>query len=133
MKKVLLVMLITVISISTYAQNKKEFIEVYYFHRTNRCATCNAIEKVVKETLDTEYAKEFKSGDITFNSVDYQSETENAYVKELSVENPTLVIVYHKKKKQTVIDLTDDAFEYAYSEPEKLKKSLMNKINECFR
>ena len=133
MKKLMLLMLIAMISVSTYAQNKKEFVEVYYFHRTKRCATCTSIEKVVKETLDTEYKKELKSGDVVFKSVDFQADTEHSYVKKFAIENPTLRIVYHKKKKETVVDLTDDAFEYAYSEPEKLKKKLMEKINECFR
>ncbi len=39
-------------------------VEVYYFHNTRRCATCNAVEEVTKTALDEYYPEQMKSGTI---------------------------------------------------------------------
>jgi hypothetical protein len=129
----LLVLFVTVSVATTFAQNKKKYVEVVYFHRTNRCSTCNAIEKVINEVIEKDYAKELKSGAITFFSIDFQAENPNELVAKHEIDGPTLLIIYHKKSKETVSNLTDEAFDYARSQPDKFKKALVDNINECFR
>ena len=40
--------------------SEQESVEVYYFHLTRRCLTCNAVESVTKEALKEYYGDEVK-------------------------------------------------------------------------
>jgi hypothetical protein len=134
MKKIVLFLFImgSLVSLAS-AQLKNEFVEVLYFHRTNRCHTCLSIEKVTSDMLNKDYAREIKSGDILFTSIDYQVDSTNLHVKKYTIEGPTLLIVYHNKKKDSNIDLTDLAFENAVSNPSVLRKEIAERIDGFFR
>ena len=135
--KTKLLILITILACvgisSSFAQNKKKYVEVIYFHRTERCNTCQAIDKTTKELLEKDYKKDIKKGTIVFTSIDFQLNNTNPLVEKYEIEGPTLLIVYHKKGKETVSNFTDEGFQYAISNPAKLKEVLTEKINECFR
>ena len=133
-KFIILITLLACIGISSsFAQTKKEYVEVLYFHRTQRCNTCQAIEKTTKELLEKNYKRDVKSGALVFTSVDFQQNNTNPLVEKYEIEGPTLLIIYHKKGKETVSNYTDEGFQYALSNPAKLKEILTDKINECFR
>jgi hypothetical protein len=110
-------------------KNKEEVItaakvEVYYFHNTRRCATCVAVEDVTLETLKESYPEQLKSGIITFASLDLENDKNEPLARELHVSGQTLLIVKEGKKK----DLTNDAFLYATTKPEKLKEKITKVI-----
>lgn len=100
-------------------------IEVYYFHYTRRCMTCNAVEDVTKNTLNELYAAKMKSGEITFHSVNLEEKDGEAIANRLKVAAQALIVV--NDGKQT--DLTDKGFMYAKSSPEKLKAELKKAID----
>ena len=102
-----------------------EKIEVYYFHNTRRCATCQAIEDVTKSTLDEFYSEQLKSGSISFQSLNLEEDANEVIAKQLKVSGQTLLIVKNGKKK----DLTNDAFMYATSKPDKLKQKIQKAID----
>ena len=58
-------------------QVKKNTIEVFDFHTTNRCITCKAIEANTKYTLETYFAKELKSKKIIFKEMPLFGKKEN--------------------------------------------------------
>lgn len=133
-KLLILITILTCVGISSsFAQNKKKYVEVIYFHRTERCNTCQAIEKTTKELLEKDYKKDIKKRTIVFTSIDFQINNTNPLVEKYEIEGPTLLIVYHKKDKETVSNFTDEGFQYAISNPAKFRKVLTEKINECFR
>jgi hypothetical protein len=133
MKKYLFIMLLTLNLGGVAFAQKAQYVEVLYFHRTNRCSTCQAIEKVTNEYINTEFSQEVASGDVTFNSIDFQLESLNALVEKYSIEGPTLLIIHHMKKKDLVYDLTEVAFANADSNPTILKAEIKDKIDEFFR
>lgn len=92
-------------------------VAVYYFHGTRRCATCQAVEKVTKETI----AKHF-AGDVDFSSVNIEENTEMA--NEFHVSGQTLLV----KSKNAVVNLTTEAFLNARKSPEKLSEKLVTEI-----
>lgn len=139
MKNLVLVLTIALASIvnfsakaqSTEDQNtstvtKTADIEVYYFHNTRRCATCNAVEQVTRETLEESYPEQMKSGVITFQSLNIEEGETEALAKKLGVSGQTLLIVKGDKKT----DLTNDAFMYARTKPDKLKEKVKNAIDQ---
>ena len=135
-----LLVLLTLVSFSYYGNSKTVVkdseskvsetnkVEVYYFHNTRRCATCNAVEDVTKAALEEYYPEQMKSGEITFQSLNLEEDKGETVAKELGVSGQTLLIIINGKKK----DLTNDAFMYAKSKPEKLKEKVNKVVSSAF-
>lgn len=100
-------------------------IEVYYFHYTRRCITCNAVEDVTKKTLAELYPEQQKNKVITFTSVNLDDDSGIALAKKCKADGQALIVM----KKGKRIDLTDKGFMYAKSKPEKLKEELKTTID----
>jgi len=133
MKRIALLVLLALNLGSIAFAQKQKFVEVLYFHRTIRCHTCETIDSTAKAFIAKEYKKEIASGDITFTSIDFQVEKENALVKKYSIDGPTLLVVHHNKTKEAKYDLTDTGFANSVSNPAKFKSDLKAKIDEFFR
>ncbi|HPE56707.1 MAG TPA: nitrophenyl compound nitroreductase subunit ArsF family protein [Bacteroidales bacterium] len=95
-------------------------VTVYYFHFSRRCATCQAVEDVTKEAV-----KEFYGDKVTFAGYNLDDENGEAMGKELKVRGQTLLIVSGDNR----IDLTDEGFMNARTNPEKLKEIIKEKID----
>ncbi|MFC2137435.1 nitrophenyl compound nitroreductase subunit ArsF family protein [Bacteroidota bacterium] len=102
------------------AQNDSKKVEVYYFHFTRRCATCNAVESVSKEAVADLYGPEVCFAD--YNLEEPEGELKG---KELQVSGQALLIV----SGNTKIDITNEGFMNARSNPEKLKQVIKEKID----
>jgi len=101
-------------------------VEVYYFHNERRCATCVAVENESKKALEELYPEKMKSGDIIFVSVNIEEEQNKALAEKYNVESQTLLVVKGGKQE----NLTNTAFLYATTKPEKLKKAIGEAIEK---
>lgn len=118
------------LNISCTAQSKKQEeetqvtkakkVEVYYFHFTRRCATCNAVERVSKDALAEYYDDKVSFAE--FNLDEYDGEIKG---KELEISGQTLLIV----ADDTRINITNEGFMNALSNPAKLKQIIKEKID----
>lgn len=61
------------------AETAAEKLEVYYFHRTARCYSCQTIGQYVGETMAERYAGEIKAGKIDYREINVD-EPENKEV-----------------------------------------------------
>ena len=95
-------------------------VKAYYFHATRRCATCQAVEDVSKEAIAEYYGKK-----VIFESINRDEEKENPLLAKYKVNGQTLLIINGNKK----VDLTNDAFLYARTNPDKLKSKLKSTID----
>lgn len=111
---------------STPSTQKNASVQVYYFHFTRRCATCNAVEAETKKSLETLYPQHMKSGEITFQSVNLDEAEGEAIGKKVGVSEQMLVVI--KGSKRT--DLTDKAFLLARTKPEKLRKEIQKAVDK---
>lgn len=129
-KVLLLAVMVLSMNISCSAQtNKKEEntkvakadkVEVYYFHYTRRCATCNAVESVSKDAITELYGDK-----VSFAGYNLDEADGEAKGKELEISGQTLLIV----SDDTKINLTNEGFMNARTNPDKLKQILKEKIN----
>lgn len=103
-----------------------EKIEAYYFHFTARCMTCRTVEERAKENLGDLYPAQVKAGTITFQAANLNEEAGEALAKKLGVSGQTLLLV--KGPKQ--INITNEAFLYAVTNPEKYKAIIKEKVDE---
>lgn len=94
--------------------------EVYYFHMTRRCMTCQTVEKVAEQSIKELYPDAVRKGTITFKSVNVEEKENKALLKKLKIGGQTLLIVNGKDR----YDITDKGFMYAVKEPEKLKAEI---------
>lgn len=128
--KIVFNVLAIVVNISCSGQTKKDDksiklsntdkVEVYYFHYSRRCATCNAVETVSKEAINEIYGDK-----VTFAGYNLDEEIGEAKGKELEVSGQTLLIVAGDSK----INITNEGFLYARSNPEKLKTIIKEKVD----
>lgn len=96
-------------------------VSVYYFHATRRCATCEAVEKVARQTLEEKYGAK-----VAFISINREKESEHPLIKKHQINWQTLLVV----KGDQSINLTNDAFLNARTKPDKLKHQITNTIEE---
>ncbi|HRZ98486.1 MAG TPA: nitrophenyl compound nitroreductase subunit ArsF family protein [Paludibacter sp.] len=129
-----LILTFLVSSMSCEAQNKKatkaktavsDKIEVFYFHYTRRCITCNAVENVTKEAIAEMYPTQTKKGQIIFTSINLDNKENEAIAKKCQSEGQSLLFIGKGKR----IDLTDKGFMYAKSSPDKLKAEVKKTID----
>lgn len=95
-------------------------VEVYYFHNERRCATCVAVEDESVKALNELYPEKMKSGEITFLSVNIEDDANKALTDKFEIAGQTLLLVKGSKQE----NLTNTAFMYATTKPEKLKKAI---------
>jgi hypothetical protein len=131
MKKNILFLLSILMISGLFAGNpiNAKKIEVYYFHFTRRCMTCNNVEKVSKEAVEKQYPDKVKTGEITFKSVNLDEKEGEAIGAKLNVEGQTLLIVSGDKR----VDLTEKGFMYANNSPDKLKAEIKKAIDEMLK
>jgi len=96
-------------------------VKAYYFHATRRCATCMAVEDVTKAVLKEKYAEK-----IPFESINREEDSKNPLLEKYKVSGQTLLIV----KGDKVIDLTNEAFLNARTNPDKFKEKLKSTIDK---
>ena len=100
--------------------SQSDKVEVYYFHFSRRCATCNAVESVSKEAVTEYYGDK-----VNFVGVNLDEEAGEALGKALEVSGQTLLIV----DGETKIDITSEGFMNARSNPDTLKAVIKEKID----
>ena len=116
-------------SLAANQQTKKDVVEVLYFHGTQRCATCMAIEKNTNALVESAYTEQLKSGKLVFRSVDIGKE--GALAEKYEVSWSSLILVdYDKDGKESSTNLTEFAFGYARTAPNKFKAGLSEQISE---
>ena len=114
---------------TTVVVDKAAKVEVYYFHYTRRCATCQAVETQSQKIVKELYAKQFKSGDIKFTGVNLDEKGSEVLAKKCKVAGQALLVISDKKR----VDLTKEGFMYARTKPEKLKEELKKVIDPLLK
>ena len=102
-----------------------ENIEIYYFHFSRRCATCNAVESETKNALKKYYSKQLEDGVIDFTSLNLDTKDSKKKANSLKLSGQSLLIV----KGDQHINLTSQGFMNARTNPENFHKVLKEKID----
>jgi hypothetical protein len=140
MRKSLLMsfVLITLVGISCNAQtnqkpaspaSKNGDVEVYYFHMTTRCVTCKTVEAEARKNVEMLYADKLKAGKISFTALNLEEATGKSLGEKLGVNSQTLLIVKGDQK----INITNEGFLYAVSQPQKFTEVMKTKIDPLIK
>lgn len=98
-----------------------DITEVLYFHGKQRCATCNAIEQLTKEVVDS-----LANEKILLTVIDISDEDNEAIADKYEVTWSSLILDRNGKNE----NLTDMGFSYAKSQPDVFKLKLTEAINK---
>ena len=143
MKTVLSIAILMTFALNTVANNDQssineispdstitnQKIEVYYFHNTRRCATCQAVEDVSKSALKELYPEMVNNKQIVFVSLNIEDETNEPLVEKYQVSGQSLLFV----SENETADLTNMAFMYARTNPDKFKKEIKVTIDDLLK
>src|SRR5574344_1790058 len=105
-------------------------IQVLYFHGSQRCITCRAIESNTLALLDSLYTKEKADGKIVFRVIDISDEKNEKIADKYEVTWSSLFVNGWKKGKESVNNMTEFGFSYAKNSPDDFKKGLKDKIDQ---
>lgn len=105
-------------------------IEILYFHATNRCPTCLAVENNAKKTIDENFKTEVTKGIIKFTSINIDDKVNKALVDKYEIAFSTLLIIKKVGIKETKTDFTDTGFQYARNNPSKYAELLKAEIRK---
>ena len=105
-------------------------VQLIYFHATNRCVTCNAVEDQAKKLLTEQYKTQLDNGTIAFGSYNLQEEENTNLVQKYQITFSTLLLISKKNGADSVNNLTDMAFQYAKNQPDKYKELLKIELDK---
>ena len=107
--------------------NSNAKLEVLYFHVTERCPACIAIENNTKKVLDENFKTLLDSGIIQFRSLNLEEKANTSLVEKYQIGYSTLLLI---KSDGTKTDFTNTAFQYADSKPAKFEELLKAEIDK---
>jgi hypothetical protein len=134
-KTTLMLTLVTITLFACNAQSSREHedasvgdgdLQVYYFHFTKRCATCNAVENETKVALEMFYADQMKEGTIIFTSLNLEEEDGKEIANQLSVSGQSLLLV----RGAEMVNLTNEGFMNARTKPDRFHEILRTQIDK---
>ncbi len=102
-----------------------EKIEAYYFHFSSRCVTCKTVEAQARQDLEMLYPEKVKLGEMTFPAINLDDDSSKAIAEKLQISGQTLLLVKGAKK----VNITNEGFLYAVSNPEKFKSIIKTKVD----
>ncbi len=80
------------------AENRSPYV-AYYFHTTQRCATCMKIEALSIDSINKAFPNELKSGALVFQTVNIEEPQNKHFVEDFKLITKSLVIVKVKDNK----------------------------------
>ena len=140
MKKIMNSLLVLLFAFNTIACNntqsnntqtsdstiKTKKVEVYYFHGTRRCATCKAVGSVSQELVESKYKD---NPNVKFIEINIDEPGNEELTEKFQVSGSGLY-VYNGKD---IENITAYAFQYAYTNPDKLKNKLIELIDKIYK
>lgn len=115
------------------AAQAKTTVEVLYFHGKQRCPTCIAIGDNSKSVVNTDFARQQKSGQVKFKEVDISTPEGEKIADRYHVTWSSLYVNQWKNGKEKRNDMTRFGFENARSNTAAFRSGLKNKINQLLK
>ncbi len=102
-------------------------IEIYYFHRTQRCYSCNTLSQYVQETIEQKFSEEIKNGKIEFREINVDLPENKEVALKFQASGSSLFINTIRDKRDDINQDTD--VWRLLSNKSQFENYLTNKIN----
>jgi hypothetical protein len=111
------------------SDNSNLKLQIYYFHATHRCPTCNSIEANIKQVLENNYKNEVETGIIKFAVLNVEEDANKTLAEKYQATGSALHLIEFLKGKEKDHDLTNYAFSYSRKQPEIFLQGMKDTIN----
>ncbi len=111
-------------------QGTVNHVDVVYFHRTQRCASCIEAERLIRKTLDTYFADQLKSGVMSLVVADVQKPQNAPLVRKYDAWGSSLYLGIVKGGVEYTWAVSDIWF--AMGDEAKFMALLRDKINTVY-
>lgn len=74
------------------AEIKNDTLVVYYFHGNQRCMTCNKIEELARQAINSKYAAELSAGTVEFKSVNVEATENEHFINDFQLSTRSVVM-----------------------------------------
>jgi hypothetical protein len=118
-------------SLAQEIQNAKTRVDVYYFHSTKRCPTCEAIERETKKTLNGSFSDQTANGTVKLHILDLDQKENKNLVEKHEIYGSSLILI--PTDGGEVVNLTNKAFLYALDQSFAFRRELREKLNELLK
>jgi hypothetical protein len=78
------------------AETAADGLVVYYFHSNTRCPTCQSIESQAKETVQTDFASQLSTGELTWRILNYEQPAGRSLASKFEIQMPVVVLAKMK-------------------------------------
>lgn len=110
-------------------QNPNLKLQIYYFHATHRCPTCNSIEANIKQVLESNFKNEIEQGIINFTVLNVEDAENKNLAEKYQATGAALHLVDIENGAEKDNDLTKYAFSYSRKQPDVFLKGMNDTIN----
>lgn len=86
-------------SVAEEAPKPEDRVVAMYFHRTQRCPTCQKMGTYTEEAIKAAFAEELEKGTVEFHYVDFQDAKNSRLAKAYKITGPALIVANVKGKK----------------------------------
>jgi len=92
-----------------------------YFHRTQRCPTCQKMGSYSQEAVKTGFPQQLKAGTVAFYFVDFEDKRNAKLVKGYKVSGPALIVAKIKGNNVKQFKDLEDIWTHVTSKQEFIK------------
>ena len=108
----------------------KHKVIAYYFHTTQRCMTCLAIEQFSKEALQEQFAEALESGLLEWHVVNVDEPQNRHFVDDYEIVTSSLVFVDFRDGKQADWECVEETWQYINDDEENFKRFVAEKARK---
>jgi len=105
-------------------------VTVMLFHATRKCASCIAITDCVNAVLKESFSAETKTKKVRLNEINADDEKNEAICEKYEAFGTALFVTRTFKGKESITDMTAQAFKLASNKPDEFKKLLRDQIQK---
>jgi len=102
-------------------------LNVYFFHLTERCDACTAIEENTRKVLAKYFSEQLNNGKIVFRSINIEKRENKNIAEKYQVSYTSLLLI---RADGDVTDFTNSSMNYANMNPSKFEELLKAEIDK---
>ncbi len=107
-------------------------VEVIYFHATQRCPGCIAIEELTESCMDGLFSKELKDSTTIYRSIDFLEPANEHFQDEYKFDFQTLILSKKVNGKEVKWKNLDKIWDL-YANPEKYARYLESEVRKMLK
>lgn len=112
------------------AEQAAHKVIAYYFHSTQRCATCLKIERLAEAALREQFAAAFESGQLEWHAVNMEESPNEHFVHDYQLVTSSLVLVDLHDDEQRDWTEMEKVWEYVHDDEAAFKQYVAQQARE---